>query len=243
MEIFNILLFQPLFNLLVLTYNLIPDLGIDIILITILIKLIFYPLYSSQLKSQKKLQDLQPLIDALKAEYKNDKEGMAREMMELYKNNKVNPLSSCLPLLIQIPILIAIYSVFRSGLNDQNFDQLYWFVQNPGHINAMFLGVLDLSKNHILLAVFAGIAQFFQTKMFITARPTVKSQGAKDEDMMVIMNKQMMYMMPILTIFMGSQLPGGLTLYWFVTTLLMLIQQVIFLRNSSNLKENASSNT
>ena len=79
--------------------------------------------------------------------------------------------------------------------------------------------------------------------MFITARPTVKSQGAKDEDMMVIMNKQMMYMMPILTIFMGSQLPGGLTLYWFVTTLLMLIQQVIFLRNSSNIKENASSNT
>lgn len=232
MQLFNTILFQPLFNLLVFIYTLIPDLGVDIILLTVFIKLILYPLYTLQLTSQKKLQDLQPIIDELKLKYKDNKEAQARELMKLYKNNKVNPFSSCLPLLIQLPILIAIYSVFRSGLQDQNFELLYSFVRNPEHINPFFLGLIDLSKNNVILAILAAIAQFFQTKMFIRTRPSVKNEGSKDEDTLAIMNKQMLYMMPLITIIMGAQLPGGLTLYWLVTTVLMLLQQVFFLYKS-----------
>src|SRR3989338_65550 len=113
-ELFNTILVQPLFNLLVFFYNLIPghDLGMAIIVLTVVIKLVLYPLSRQSIRSQKALKDLQPKMDALKKQYKDNKEKQAKAMMELYKTEKVNPLSSCLPLLIQLPFLIAVFHVF-----------------------------------------------------------------------------------------------------------------------------------
>ena len=148
-------------------------------------------------------------------------------MMALYKREKVSPFSSCLPLLIQFPFLIAVYQVFRTGLSNGSLDLLYPFISNPGEINAIAFGFLDLSKPQVVLAVLAGLAQYIQAKMLISKKPEVKSLGSKDESMMTIMNKQMTFLMPIMTVIIGVSLPGGLVLYWFVVTLLTVLQQFI----------------
>ena len=231
-QLFNTVLYQPIFNLLIFFYNIVPghDIGLAIIALTILVKLILLPLSLQSVKSQKALQDLQPKIEELKNKYKDDKEKLAAETMKLYKEQKVNPLSSCFPLLIQFPFLIAVYQAFRIGLTTNDFHLLYSFVQSPGQINPMAFGFLDLAKPSIALAILSGVAQYFQTQMLSTKKPELKSPGSKDEGMLASMNKSMLYFMPIMTIVIGLQLPGGLTFYWFLTTVLTGLQQKIMFR-------------
>lgn len=235
---FTIVFYQPILNLLVYLYNTISfhDLGLAIIFLTAVLKLILWPLGRSAIKSQKSLQDLQPKINELKKEYGNDKTALSRATMDLYKNNKVNPFSSCLPLLIQLPFLIAVYRVFRDGVNNK-LDYVYSFIARPEAINLVSFGFLDLGKPSIPLAVLAGLAQFWQAKMMITKQPVVKTPGSKDESMAAIMNKQMLYFMPAITIFIGISLPGGLTLYWFVLTLLTVLQQLVTFRKKNGTAE------
>ncbi len=232
-QLFNTVLVQPLFNLLVFLYSTIPgnDLGVAIIVLTILIKVVLLPLSYQSIRSQKALQELQPKLEDLKKRFGNDKEKLARETMALYKAEKVNPLSSCLPLLIQLPFLIAVYHVFQSGLHVESLSQLYSFVPHPTSLNPISFGVLDLSQRNIILAALTGAAQFWQARMMITSRPPKAMSGSKDEDMMAMMNKQMMYMMPILTIVIGASLPSGLVLYWLVTTVLTIAQQQFMFRS------------
>lgn len=226
-NLFTTIFYQPILNLLVFLYNTISfqDLGVAIILLTIIIKLVFWPLGRQAIKSQKALQDLQPKIEELKKQY-SDKTELSRATMELYKNNKVNPFSSCLPLLIQLPFLFAVYRVFVDGLKN-DLSLVYPFIYKPESMNLLAFGFFDLSKRSIVLAVLAGLAQFWQAKMMITKKPAVKTMGSKDESMTAIMNKQMLYFMPAITIFIGLSLPGGLTLYWFVITALTALQQLL----------------
>ena len=230
-HLFTVIFYQPILNLLVYLYNTVSfnDLGVAIIFLTIILKLILWPLGKSSIKSQKALQDLQPKIDELKKKHGTDKAELSRATMDLYKENKVNPFSSCLPLLIQFPFLIAVYQVFRDGVNSK-LDYVYSFIARPEAINLISAGFLDLGKPNVYLAVLAGLAQFWQAKMMITKKPTVKTPGSKDESMAAIMNKQMLYFMPAITIFIGISLPGGLTLYWFVLTLATVLQQIITFR-------------
>jgi len=232
---FTIVFYQPTLNLLMYFYNTISfhDFGLAIIFLTVVLKLIFWPLGRSAIKSQKSLQGLQPQIDELKKKYGSDKTGLSRATMDLYKSNKVNPFSSCLPLLIQLPFLIAVYRVFRDGVSNK-LDYVYSFIARPETINLVSFGFLDLGKPNVPLAVLAGLAQFWQAKMMITKQPAVKTPGSKDESMAAIMNKQMLYFMPAITIFIGISLPGGLTLYWFVLTLITVLQQLITFRKKND---------
>ncbi|MFA5048046.1 MAG: YidC/Oxa1 family membrane protein insertase [Patescibacteria group bacterium] len=231
-QIFNTICYQPLLNLLVFIYNVLPghDLGVVIIVVTVIIRGILYPFSAQSIRAQKMMQEIQPKIDELKKLYKDQKEKQASEMMKLYKEQKINPLSSCLPLLIQLPFLLAIYQVFQVGITNGSLSMLYPFIHNPGQINTIAFGFLNLSKPQIAIALLAAIAQFFQAKMLVKTRPTVKNKGSKDEDMMAIMNKQMTYVMPVITFFIGFSLPGGLVFYWLVLTLLTILQQAIVFR-------------
>jgi YidC/Oxa1 family membrane protein insertase len=231
--IFQVIFYQPLFNLLIFLYNIVPhhDLGVAIILLTILIKLILLPLSKKSLKSQKALQELQPKLDEIKKQFADKKEELAKATMELYKQNKVNPFSSCLPLLVQLPFLLAVFRVFRDGLKGASMQMLYPFISRPTVINTISFGFLDLSKRSIVLAVLAGAAQYWQSRMMVTKRPKSHIKAAQDEDMMAIMNKQMLIMMPILTVFISLSFPAGLSLYWFVTTLLTGLQQLYIFKN------------
>ncbi len=230
-HLFQVIFYQPILNLLVFLYNTISlqDLGVAIILLTVLIKLILWPLSRKSIQSQKALQELQPKIEELKVQYKDKQQEMGRALMDIYKEHKVNPFSSCLPLLLQLPFFIAVYQVFRDGLS-KHLELVYPFIQRPEVINSVFLGFLDLSKPNIYLAVMAGAAQFWQAKMMMAKKVQKDTNATKEDSMSAIMNKQMLYFMPALTVFIGVTLPGGLTMYWLVMTLLTVLQQTLIAR-------------
>jgi len=230
-HLFTIIFYQPILNLLIFLYNVIPghDIGLAIIALTIIIRLILLPLSKKSIESQKALQDLQPKIEEIKKKYADNKEEQGKAMMNVYKDNKVNPLSSCLPVLIQLPFLWAVYQVFRTGLSHGSLALVYSFITKPDVINSFSFGFLDLAKPNWVLAVLAGSAQFWQTKMMMATRPPLalrKQEGARDEDMTAMINKQMLYLMPAMTVIIGISLPGGLTLYWLVVTIITVLQQI-----------------
>ncbi|MFH1789773.1 MAG: YidC/Oxa1 family membrane protein insertase [bacterium] len=230
LALFHTFLYQPIFNIFVGLYDLIPghDVGLVILVITILIRLALYPMTGKSIKAQRSLQELQPKMEEIKQKYKDDKQKQTQAIMELYKNNKVNPLGSCLPMLIQLPILIALYMVLRDGLVSNNLSEvLYSYIPNPQTINPMSFGFFDLAKPNVVLAFLAGGAQYWQARTLSRKQaPKSAGTGSKDENMMSMMNKQMLYFMPVLTVVIGMSLPAGLTLYWFFSTLLMALQQV-----------------
>lgn len=229
--LFEAILYQPIFNVFVALYNLIPDIGIVIFIITIAIRMLLFPMTKKSIIAQKSMTDIQPKLEELKKKYKGDQQTLAQETMKLYKENKVNPLGSCLPVLLQLPIFIAIYWVLQASLGtEQNFDALYSFVQNPGHINTISLGLFDLGQKSIVLAALAGISQFWQSKMMQSKKPPKEAgAGGKDESTMSLVNKQMLYFMPGLTFIIGMSFPGGLALYWFLSTFSMALQQKFML--------------
>lgn len=226
-QLYTTIFYQPIYNLLIWLYGLLGgNIALAIIALTVIIKLILYPFSKQSIKSQKALQELQPKINVLKEQHKDNKEAMTKAMMDLYRREKVNPFSSCLPLLVQFPFLIAVFQVFSSGLNNGGLELLYPFVPTPGFIEPHILS-LDLSQPVWALGVLAGVAQYWQTKMLSHKQAAIKSAGAKDENMAATMNKQMLYFMPALTIVFGFSLPGGLMLYWLVNTLLTVLQQYL----------------
>jgi len=222
--IFDVLLYYPLFNALVLIYNYLPghDFGLAIILLTVVIRCIIYPISVKALNSQKNIQRLQPQLQQIQKQYKDDKEKQAKETLELYKKEKINPFSGLFLALLQLPILIALYNVFWKGLKPESLNNLYSFVVNPIQINAMFFGVVDLSKPNIIFAIVAGIMQFFQTKMLL---PGTQKNQPKQSDMASMMQKQMLYFFPLITVVILFNLPSALGLYWIVSGIFSIVQQ------------------
>lgn len=231
--LFDALIYQPLYNILIFLYNVVPgsDFGISIILITILLRTFLIPLYKKQIESQKKMQVLQPKIKALQEKTKHDKEQQTKQLMELYKEHKTNPFSGCLPIVIQIIFFLAIYQVLINISNNgliADTSQLYSFVSDPGKINQFFISLVDLTKPSIIIAALAAIAQYFQTKMLMASQPIApKKEDDGQPDFATIMSKQMLYLGPFLTLFIGIKFPAGLSLYWLAGTLFMLVQQIV----------------
>ncbi|OGZ32076.1 MAG: hypothetical protein A2V69_01255 [Candidatus Portnoybacteria bacterium RBG_13_40_8] len=235
--IFNEILYRPIFNGLIFLYNIIPghDFGIAIILLTVLIRIILFPLAYYSIKSRQSLAIIQPKLKEIQQKYKT-KEEQSRELMKAYKEHGVNPFSGCLPILIQLPILLALYQVFIKVLKPESLSILYGFIKNPIEINPLFLGVVDLSVPNYILAVLAGISQFFYSKLTIKYSPQLPQASDKKGagvGIQKIMGRQMMYFMPILTIFIALRLPAGLSLYWFLSTLLGLVQDYFLLRKKN----------
>lgn len=240
MAIFDLLIYNPLYNLLIMVYNFVPfhDFGVAIIIVTLIIKFALIPLSKKQIESQKKMQELQPKIKEVQNKHKGDKEKQSRALMELYKEHKTNPFSGCLPMVVQLVFLIAIYRVLFNISNANlmvDSAGLYSFVHNPGQIGHMFLGIINLasvvdfkhitvaSLPHIILVVMAAGAQFIQTKMLMAKQAPVPA--GKEADFSQIMSKQMLYLGPALTLFIGIKFPAGLALYWLVSTGFMIAQQ------------------
>jgi len=229
-QAFNTILYQPLFNALVLLYSYLPghDFGIAVIILTVIIRIILYPLMIKSIRSQKILSDLQPKVQEIQRKYKDDKEKQSKELMALYQKEKINPFGGCLPLLIQLPILIALYRVFWKGLQPEAMGMLYNFVPNPGAIDPTFLGFINLAAPSLIFAILAGIAQFFQSKMLMTQ----KTNGKNDQmgQLSNMMQKQMLYFFPIFTVFILWRLPSAIGLYWIITALFSIGQQYLILK-------------
>lgn len=252
---FNTLITQPLLNLLFIIYTAIPghDFGVAVIVLTIMIRFALYPLAKKQLHSQRALSTIQPEVNKLKEKYKDPKVFQAK-VMELYKEKEVNPFGSCLPLLIQMPFLFGLFAVFVK-FKDPAFasltsttgilSQIYPAVQSWGFVadfisantvvNTFFLGIVDLAKPKIYLAVVAGVLQFIQTKM-LTPKPVEGQKSDPSTNMM----KQMNYIFPVMTVFIALSLPSALPLYWIVTTLFTIAQQYLIMHKDVEVLEESS---
>ena len=230
---FNTILYQPLFNVLIFLYQYLPgrDFGIAVIVLTILIRIALYPLMTQSIKSQKVLSELQPKIQEIQQKLKNDKEKQAREIMALYQREKINPFSGCLPLLLQLPILLALFQVFIQGFGPEQMDFLYSFIPHPGVINFVSFGIINLGAPSIVMAVLAGIAQFFQSRELIPKTKQIKQTNDQMAQFSTMMQKQMLYLFPIFTVFILWRMPSALGLYWLINSLFSIGQQHFTLKH------------
>lgn len=231
-SIFNKTLYQPLFNALIILYQYLPgnDFGVAVILLTIFIRMVFYPLGAQAIKSQKNLARLEPKLKEIQTKHKNNREQLARATMELYQKEKINPFSGCLPLLIQLPILIALYQVFWKGLQPEQMSYLYGFVAPPGQIDPTFFNALNLSQPSIIFAILAGATQFLQTKM---VTPKTSQTKAKAADFFQLFQKQALYFFPLFTAFILLKLPSALGLYWIANNLFSICQQYLIFKHQN----------
>jgi len=251
---FETFFYQPVYNVFIFLYNITPggNLAITIILFAILIKGLLYSLTRKQLQSQKEMQEIQPKINELKIKYKDSRDELGRATLALYKEHNINPFSSCLPVLIQLPFLYAIFKVLREGLGGNGLNLVYSFIEKPDVIYTNVLPGLDLAQLPFvigispirfqiisvigfLIVIMSAASQYWQMKMMFTQKKVGEISSSNEaEDMAVMMNKQMMYLLPIMMFFIGSTFPIGLSLYWLIITLLSILQQYFIFKKKTN---------
>lgn len=216
----------PLFNGLILLYLALPrqDLGLAIVVFVVLVRLILLPVSVHGVRTQKRLAELQPFIKELQEKHKENKEALSRDLMELYKTHKVNPFSGCLPLVLQGFFLFALYRIFFNGFGQESFSVLYSFIRNPGFINPVSFGFLDISQPSRVLAVFAGASQYIQA--LVMPKPAAGASGG-GPDFQKILSSQMKYFFPLLIAVISWPLPAALPLYWTVLNVFGIVQQVV----------------
>lgn len=242
---------EPILNLLMLFYTLLcSNMGLAILGLTVFIRLLLFPLTLPALRMSKKQKELKPKLDDLKERLGDDKEALAREQMKIMRENGVNPALGCLPQIVQIVVLIALYQVFRqvleaNGQGIQSLNNMLYFdflrIPSGGNINVDFL-YLDLTQPdpYYVLPVLAGLAQagLFWVGKKLRGEGSSESSGdvrnanvneeEKEEgmeDMMKNMQSQMGFIFPLMTVFIGVRLQSGLVLYWVASVVLSLVQQ------------------
>ena len=219
---FTKILFIPMYNLLMYLVAVLPghQVGWAIILVTIIIRIILLPSSIKASKSTLEMQKLQPLLNDIKKKFKGDQAKMSQETMRIFKEHKVSPYGSCLPLIVQLVVLIIFYRVIMIGFSLDHLNLLYSFVPKPSEINLSLFGINMAKSDLWVLPIIAGAFQFVQTKMM----PQPPAQKGSN-DPMAMMNKQMIYFFPLITIFIARSLPAGLAVYWVVTSIAMILQQ------------------
>jgi YidC/Oxa1 family membrane protein insertase len=244
LTLWNSLLVHPIMNLTLFAYSIIHDFGLAVIFVTIAIRLTLYPLYVTQIRSQRAMQEVAPAMEELKKKYGKDRKRFSEEQMKLYKERGVNPAAGCLPLVLQMPLLIALYNSLLQlgcglgpppnnlcpGLSHDMVESFrYAFFNNPIPLD----GALDTTAHWLpwitkglqhpdpffILPVMAGLVQLIASVMAMPAKQV------KSEDTAQRMTQSMAYTFPLMTVVIGAQFPAGLTLYWIATTLFQIVQQ------------------
>jgi len=230
---FSFILYQPLYNGLIFLMDVLPfvDAGIAVILFTIIIKLILFPLSKTAVTTQFRMRQLAPKLEEIKKEHKDDKQEQAKKTMELYRENGVNPFSSILLIFIQLPIIFALYYVFlKGGLPDINMDLLYSFVPAPENVNTMFLGTFNIIESSWILALAAAVTNFFQVRFSVPKYVSKKKKGdgpSFKDDLAKSMNVQMRYIFPLVVFFIAGSLSGAIALYWTTSNMFMIGQELV----------------
>lgn len=256
MNIFDVILVNPILNLLVIFYKLLAltgmpgALGFSIILLTATIRLMLWPLTTSQLKSAKKMASLKPHLDRIKSDHGHDKVRHQQEVSKLYKDHGINPAAGCLPLVLQIPIFIALYQSllkivqvenqnFLSEINSRIYFQIFHLDKIP---DVSFFGLNLTAKPNewrqvgviiLLVPLLTGLLQLVQSKMMTPPKKQeIKPKGVKKategmEDTMAQVQSQMTFIMPAMIAFFSYGFPLGLSLYWNTFTVIGIIQQYV----------------
>ncbi len=231
-HLFHVALYVPIYNLLISLVGIIPhgDVGLAVIAVTLIVNFIILPLSLGAVRTQKAVKLMAPELEEIKARLKDDKEGQAKETFALYKKYGVNPFASILTLLIQLPILLALYWVFRSHtLLSVDTSMLYSFVHVPAAISPLFLGIFSVTGHSITLAALAGIAQFAQA-LYAVPVPAAEKNGGMQADMNRMLALQMRYIFPFLMAAVGYT-SGAIALYLITRTAVLMLQE-LFMRNT-----------
>lgn len=240
---FRKIIYTPLYNLLVLLTAFVPghSVAVSIILVTVLVKVVLFPFNKKSIVSQIKLKELEPKINEVKEQYKDDKSLQAQKTFEIYKKYGVSPFSGCLPILIQVPVILSLYYVFINGL-DINSDIIYAGTRIPEFVNTNFLGITDLAGKSIILAVLAGITQFFvvrlSQKRTVQEKPSEKKDGSFQSNIAKTLQVQMKYFLPVFITFIAWQISGAIALYWTVNNLITIAQEY-FIQKRFNKNKNS----
>ena len=218
---FNAVFYKPILNALIFLTAVLPghDLGLAVILLTVIIRTLMFPMTHKMLKTQHAMKIIEPEVKKIYADKKN-KEDQAKALMELYKKHGINPLSGFFILLIQLPILFAMYQVFLYGLPFPAGD-VYPFLKIPENINTMFLGFISLTSANIGLSALAALSQFWQAKLAIPPKTTPPAKG----DMAQAMQWQMLYVFPFIIFILGFKLPAAVSLYWTAMNVFAIVHE------------------
>jgi len=232
-SVFHTILLQPIFELLKFLTVTTGNFGVAIIVLTVLIRTALVPLTLPTLKSQQKMKALKPEIDALKKKHKNDSKKLQEAQMELFKQHNINPIAGCIPYLAQFVVLIGLYNVLRNFVTTATSSGL--------SVNTAFL-MFDLSKpdHSLVIPIIAALSQLVLSLMILPGAEkhdlipnnsqVKKIQKANEketdaQEMAESMQKQMVFMMPIMTGIFAYQFPAGLGIYWIATTIFSIVQQ------------------
>lgn len=230
-NLFHTVVYDPIYNALIAIIGLIPggDVGVAVVVLTVVVKLILFPLAQQASKTQIIIKKISPDIERIKKEYEHDAQAQAMHTMALYREYGVRPFSSILLILVQLPIIIALYLVFiKGGLPDIHVDKLYSFVKEPTHISMEFLGMLSLGGKSIVLALFAGLTQFLHARIAIEKPNTTSKPGESfKDDMARSLHIQMKYVFPILVSVIAYSTSAAVGLYFTTSNLFMLLQEVV----------------
>ncbi|MSR73388.1 YidC/Oxa1 family membrane protein insertase [Candidatus Parcubacteria bacterium] len=235
-SLYNSIVYEPLYNGLILLMNTLPwaDAGIIVILFTVIVKLILFPLSKKAVETQIKMKAVEPELTALKEQYKGDRQVLARKQMDLYKEKGIRPFMSILLIFIQLPIIFALYRIFlHPGLPTIDESILYAFVHVPQTIDMFFLW-LDISKKSLILAVLVGISTFFQAKIMVQKNiPVAKKAGTPNsiqEDFARNTQMMMLYVFPFVATFISWSISGAIALYWITGNLFTIGQEIVLKR-------------
>jgi len=233
--IWSTIIYQPIYNALILFVSIVPgnNLGLAIILLTILIRTLLLLPNQKALRSQKKLQSIQPKLAELKEKHGGDQQKIAQETLALYKEHKVSPFGSCLPLLIQLPILIGLFNVIQTGMDPGSSYLLYAPLRgfDLSTVQTNFFGLLNLTKiDFIALPIIVGVLQYLQLKLSMGGMKKPKTEK-KPKSEMEMANRTMTYIMPFMVAFFTASVPSGVGLYWAFSTLYGIGQQLVVNRH------------
>lgn len=232
-SIWHSAVYLPLYNILILLINVLPghSVGGAIILLTFLVKLALYPLAGKAIDAQHSMRKLEPELKKIREIHKEDKQKQAKHTMELYQKHQITPLSGCLPLLIQIPIIIGLYWVFFKGLSIKP-ELLYSFVGTPDSLDMQFL-MFDLGKKSIFLALLAALSQYIQVTISMPKTadaPKKDGERTLQEDFAKSMQMQMRYVLPVMIGFIAYKSAAAVALYWATSNILGIVQELLMRR-------------
>jgi YidC/Oxa1 family membrane protein insertase len=231
---FQPVFYNPLYNALIFLISVLPNanVGLAVIIITCVVKLILFPLTRQSVITSAKMKKLEPELAALRAKYEKDKQEQARQVMDFYKRNGINPFSGFWLLLIQTPIILSLYYIFlRGGLPNVDPSLLYPFIHAPTALNMSFLGI-NIGMPNIILGIIAGISQFIQIQFSVP--PMKKAEaGAKAtlrDDLARSMNMQMRYVLPVFIFIISLKVSGAVAIYWITSNIFIIGQELVVRR-------------
>jgi YidC/Oxa1 family membrane protein insertase len=243
-DAFHSVVYEPLYNALIwiLSHASWIDVGLAVIALTVLVKLILFPLSLKAARTQRLMKELEEPMKEIREKYK-DRQEQGRAMLELYRERQVNPFSGFVVLFIQLPVILGLYFVFlNGGLPEIKLDELYSWVRAPESVNMLFLGIVDMAGKSHVLALFAGVTQYFQAKLAMPPLKPRDENATFQEDFARTLQLQMKYVLPFVIVVVAYIASAAVALYWITSNIFAIGQELYVKRTLDKEKSQTDDN-